>query len=199
MDNIEQYTQDLRKMLTKALARRKNILTYIRHVAPKDSNRAQVEKNLERYTIELDVLNAHIEGMQDEMKALKRQLSDKGVNFTLKEVKPVQPRKRPEKNPYVANGKMAFTIDGQVSEEEAQEKTPQEIEQIAADRAMAKAFKFIADLKKRGYKFHGKPGKSPIVRNVDFHGIQWCDTYEGKLFFYTTRRNVYRTYSASSK
>ena len=199
MDNIEQYTQDLRKMLTKALARRKNILTYIRHVAPKDSNRAQVEKNLERYTIELDVLNAHIEGMQDEMKALKRQLSDKGVNFTLKEVKPVQPRKRPEKSPYVANGKMAFTIDGQVSEEEAQEKTPQEIEQIAADRAMAKAFKFIADLKKRGYKFHGKPGKSPIVRNVDFHGIQWCDTYEGKLFFYTTRRNVYRTYSASSK
>jgi riboflavin synthase len=199
MDNLEQYTQDLRKMLSKALARRKNLLTYARHVAPTLPDKEQAAKTLARHATELDVLNAHIKGMQDEMKALKRQLSDKGVSFTLKEVKPVQPRKRPEKNPYVANGKMAFTIDSQVSEEEAQEKTPQEIEQIAADRAMAKAFKFIADLKKRGYLFHGKPGKSPVVRNVDFHGIQWCDTYEGKLFFYTTRRNVYRTYSASSK
>ena len=95
-------------MLSKALSRRKNILTYIRHVAPRDNNRAQVEKNLERYKIELDVLNAHIEAMQDEMKVLKRQLSDKGVSFTLKAVKPVEPRKRPEKSPYVANGKMAF-------------------------------------------------------------------------------------------
>ncbi len=97
MDNIEQYTPSLRKMLSKALSRRKNILTYIRHVAPRDSNRAQVEKNLERYKIELDVLNAHIEAMQAEIKVLKRHLSDKGIHFTLKEVKPVQPRKRPEK------------------------------------------------------------------------------------------------------
>ena len=197
MQDIEQYTQDLRKMLSKALARRKNILTYMRHVAPKDSNRAQVEKNLERYKIELDVLNAHIEAMQDEMKGLKRQLSDKGVNFTLKAVKPVEPRKRPEKSPYVANGKTSFILEGQVSEEEAKDKTPQEIEQTAADRAMAKAFKFIADLKRRGYKFHGKKGKSPVVRNGDFHGIEWCDTKNGKIFFYTTRRDVFRTYSTS--
>jgi exonuclease VII large subunit len=199
MDNIEQYTQDLRKMLTKALARRKNLLTYARHVAPTLLDKEQAAKTLARHATELDVLNAHIKGMQDEIKDLKKQLSDKGINFTLKEVKPVQPRKRPKKNPYVANGKMAFILDGQVSEEEAKDKTPEQIEQLSADRAMAKAFKFIADLKKRGYLFHGKPGKSPIVRNVDFHGIQWCDTYEGKLFFYTTRRNVYRTYSASSK
>lgn len=174
MQDIEQYTQDLRKMLTKALARRKNLLAYARHVAPTLPDKEQAAKALARHATELDVLNAHIEAMQDEMKELKKQLADKGVNFTLKEVKPVQPRKRPEKSPYVANGKMAFDD---------------------ADKAQA----FIADLKKRGYKFHGKLGKSPIVRNVDFHGIQWCDTYEGKLFFYTTRRNVYRTYSASSK
>jgi len=171
MDNIEQYTQDLRKMLTKALARRKNILTYIRHVAPRDSNRAQVEKNLDRYAIELDVLNAHIEAMQAEMKTLKRQLSDKGVNFTLKEVKPVQPRKRPEKSPYVANGKMAF------------------------DDAN-KAYAFIADLVNRGYRFWAK-GKTPVLHGSDFYGVQWHDTHDGKLIFTTKRRDVYRTYSTT--
>jgi hypothetical protein len=171
MENLEQYTPSLRKMLSKALARRKNILTYIRHVAPSDSNRAQVEKNLERYKIELDVLNAHIEAMQDEMKTLKRQLSDKGIHFTLKAVKPVEPRKRPEKSPYVANGKMAFDD---------------------ADKAQA----FIADLKKRGYRFWAK-GKSPVLQGSDFYGVQWHHANDGKLFFYTTRRDVYRTYSAS--
>jgi exonuclease VII large subunit len=199
MQNIEQYTQDLRKMLTKALARRKNLLTYARHVAPTLPDREQAAKTLARHATELDVLNAHIEAMQDEMKELKKQLADKGVNFTLKEVKPVQPRKRPEKSPYVANGKMAFTIDGQVSEEEAEGKTPEEIEQLSADRAMAKAFVFIADLMQRGYKFHGKAGKSPIVRNVNFHGVQWCDTPDGKLFFYTTRRDVFRCYSSDKR
>lgn len=173
MENIT-YTTDLRKMLTKALARRKNILTYMRHVAPRDPNREQVEKNLKRYRIELDVLTAHIEAMQDEMKALKRALSDKGVHFTLKEVKPAQPRKRLEKSPYVANGKMSFDN---------------------ADKAQA----FIADLKRRGYLFHGKKGKSPIVRNVDFHGVQWCDVSWGKLFFYTTRRDVFRCYSSDKR
>lgn len=171
MQNIEEYTQDLRKMLTKALARRKNILTYIRHVAPRDSNRAQVEKTLARHAIELDVLNAYIEGMQTEMKALKRQLSDKGVNFTLKEVKPVQPRKRPEKSPYVANGKMAFDD---------------------SDKAQA----FIADLMSRGYRFWVK-GKSPVLRDSDFYGVQWHDTHDGKLFFTTKRRDVYRTYATT--
>jgi hypothetical protein len=174
MDNLEQYTADLRKMLSRALARRKNLMTYARHVAPTLPDKEQAAKTLAKHATEIDVLNAHIKAMQDEMKVLKRQLSDKGVSFTLKEVKPVQPRKRPEKNPYVANGKMAF--------DDAE-----------------KAYVFVADLMHRGYKFHGKPGKSPIVRNVDFHGIQWCDTYEGKMYFYTTRRNVYRTYSASSK
>ena len=161
-------------MLSKALARRKNILTYIRHVAPRDNNRAQVEKNLERYKIELDVLNAHIEAMQDEMKALKRHLSDKGIHFTLKEVKPVQPRKRPEKSPYVANGKMAF--------DDAQ-----------------KAQEFIADLMQRGYKFHGKAGKSPVLQGSDFYGVQWCDVPWGKLYFYTTRRDVFRCYSSDKR
>jgi len=199
MDNLEQYTQDLRKTLSKALARRKNLLTYARHVAPTLPDKEQAAKTLARHATELDVLNAHIEAMQDEMKDLKKQLSDKGVSFTLKEVKPVQPRKRPEKNPYVANGKTSFTLADQVSEEEAEGKTPEEIEQIAADRAMVKAFKFIADLKKRGYLFHGKKGKSPVVRNVDFHGVQWCDTPDGKLFFYTTRRDVFRCYSSDKR
>ena len=171
MENIEQYTPSLRKELSKALARRKNILTYIRHVAPRDNNRAQVEKNLERYKIELDVLNAHIEAMQDEMKVLKRQLSDKGVSFTLKAVKPVEPRKRPEKSPYVANGKMAF--------DDAQ-----------------KAQEFIADLMNRGYRFWAK-GKTPILRDSDFYGVQWHDTNDGKLFFTTKRRDVYRTYATT--
>jgi len=171
MQDIEQYTPSLRKMLSKALSRRKNILTYIRHVAPRDSNRAQVEKNLERYKIELDVLNAHIEDMQTEMKALKRHLSDKGIHFTLKEVKPVQPRKRPEKSPYVANGKKWFDD---------------------SDNAQA----FIADLMSRGYRFWAK-GKSPVLRDSDFYGVQWHDSYDGKLIFTTKRRDVYRTYATT--
>ncbi len=169
--DIEQYTQDLRKMLTKALARRKNLLTYARHVAPTLPDREQAAKTLARHAIELDVLNAHIDCMQDEMKALKRQLADKGVNFTLKEVKPVQPRKRPEKNPYVANGKMAF------------------------DDAN-KAYAFIADLVNRGYRFWAKD-KTPVLQGSDFYGVQWHDTYEGKLFFTTKRRDVFRTYATT--
>ena len=171
MDNIEQYTQDLRKMLTKALARRKNLLTYARHVAPTHPDREQAAKTLARHAIESDVLNAHIEAMQAEMKALKRQLSDKGVNFTLKEVKPVQPRKRPEKSPYVANGKMAFDD---------------------ADKAYA----FIADLMSRGYRFWAK-GKSPVLQGSDFYGVQWHHTNDGKLIFTTKRRDVYRTYATT--
>jgi hypothetical protein len=196
---LQSYTQALRKQLTKALVRRKNLHTYARHVAPGDPNKKRVEANLAKHAIEIDVLNTHIEDMQEELKVLKAQLAEKGVNFTLAGAAPMQPKKAVYKSIEVANGKTSFTLDGQVSEEEAQEKTPQEIEQIAADRAMAKAFKFIADLKKRGYKFHGKPGKSPIVRNVDFHGVQWCDTPDGKLFFYTTRRDVFRCYSSDKR
>jgi predicted RNase H-like nuclease (RuvC/YqgF family) len=164
-------------MLSKALARRKNILTYIRHVAPRDNNRAQVEKNLERYKIELDVLNAHIEAMQDEMKVLKRQLSDKGVSFTLKAVKPVEPRKRPEKSPYVANGKKWFDD---------------------AD----KAIELIKNLMQRGYSFRvlGSKKVPPIIGgSFGGFGIQWCDTTEGKLFFYTDRPGVFRCYSSEKR
>ena len=158
-------------MLTKALARRKNLHTYARHVAPMLPDKEQAAKTLARHAIELDVLNAHIEGMQTEMKALKRHLSDKGIHFTLKEVKPVQPRKRPEKSPYVANGKKWFDD---------------------SDNAQA----FIADLMSRGYRFWAK-GKSPVLRDSDFYGVQWHDTYEGKLFFTTKRRDVFRTYATT--
>jgi hypothetical protein len=176
MENLEQYTAALRKMLSKALARRKNLLTYARHVAPTLPDREQAAKTLARHAIELDILNAHIEGMQAEMKALKRQLSDKGVSFTLKEVKPVQPRKRPEKSPYVANGKKWFDD---------------------AD----KAIEFIKNLMQRGYSFRvlGSKKVPPIIGgSFGGFGIQWCDTTEGgKLFFYTDRPSVFRAYSIS--
>ena len=198
MENLQDYTTALRKQLTKALVRRKNLLTYARHVAPGDPNKERVEKNLQRHAIEIDVLNAHIEDMQEELKVLKAQLAEKGVNFTLAGAAPMQPKKAVYKSIEVANGKTSFTLDGQVNEEEAEGKTPEEIEQLSADRAMAKAFVFIADLMQRGYKFHGKAGKSPIVRNnVHFHGVYWYETPGSKLFFYTTRPDVYRTYSIS--
>ena len=180
---LQSYTESLRKQLTKALVRRKNLLTYARHVAPQDPNKERVEKNLQRHAIEIDVLNTHIEDMQEELKALKAQLAEKGVNFTLAGAAPMQPKKAVYKSIGVANGKTSFTLADQVSEEEAEGKTPEEIEQIAADRAMVKAFKFITDLKKRGYLFHGKKGKSPIVRNVDFHGVQWCDAPGWQVVF----------------
>ena len=170
--NLEDTT-DLRKMLTKALARRKNILTYMRHVAPRDPNRERVEKTLAKHAIELDVLDAHIKSMQAEMKAMKSALSDKGVHFTLKEVKPVEPRKPKVKGNELANGKVSF------------------------DNA-ANAQAFIADLKRRGYLFHGKRGASPVVRNSPFHGVQWCTTPEGKFFFYTNSERVFRCYSIES-
>ena len=197
--DLEAYTISLRKQLTKALVRRKNLLTYARHVAPGDPDRKRAEANLAKHAIELDVLTPHIEAMQEELKVLKAQLAEKGVNFTLAGAAPMQPKKAVYKSIGTANGKTSFTLDGQVSEEEAEGKTPEEIEQIAADRAMAKAFKFIADLKRRGYLFHGKPGKKPVVRNGDFHGIEWCDTKNGKLFFYTTRREVFRCYSSDKR
>jgi ribosomal protein S24E len=199
MENLETYTNDLRKMLTKALVRRKNLHTYARHVAPGDPDKERVKKNLAKHAIEIDVLNVHIEAMQEELKVLKAQLAEKGVNFTLAGAAPMQPKKAVYRSTGTANGKTSFTLADQVSEEEAEGKTPEEIEQIAADRAMVKAFKFIADLMHRGYKFHGKKGKSPVVRNGDFHGVQWCDTPEGKLFFYTTRRDVFRCYSSDKR
>ena len=199
MENLQDYTTALRKQLTKALVRRKNLLTYARHVAPTMPDRAQAEKMLAKHAIEIDVLNTHIEAMQEELKVLKAQLAEKGVNFTLAGAVPMQPKKAVYKSIEVANGKTSFTLDGQVSEEEAEGKTPQEIEQLSADRAMAKAFVFAADLMRRGYKFHGKAGKSPVVRNGDFHGVQWCDTPDGKLFFYTTRRDVFRCYSSDKR
>ena len=199
MENLQDYTTALRKQLTKALVRRKNLMTYARHVAPGDPNKKRVEANLAKHAIEIDVLNTHIEDMQEELKALKAQLAEKGVNFTLAGAAPMQPKKAVYKSIEVANGKTSFTLDGQVSEEEAKDKTPEQIEQLSADRAMAKAFIFIADLMQRGYKFHGKAGKSPIVRNGDFHGVQWCDTPDGKLFFYTTRRDVFRCYSSDKR
>jgi len=199
MENLQDYTTALRKQLTKALVRRKNLMTYARHVAPGDPNKKRVEANLAKHAIEIDILNAHIEAMQEELKALKAQLAEKGVNFTLAGAAPMQPKKAVYKSIGVANGKTSFTLDSQVSEEEAEGKTPEQIEQIAADRAMAKAFVFIADLMQRGYNFHGKAGKSPIVRNVDFHGVQWCDTPEGKMYFYTTRQDVFRCYSSDKR
>ena len=199
MENLQDYTTALRKQLTKALVRRKNLMTYARHVAPQDPNKERVEKNLQRHAIEIDVLNVHIEAMQEELKALKPQLAEKGINFTLAGAAPMQPKKAVYRSTGTANGKTSFTLADQISEEEAEGKTPEEIEQLSADRAMAKAFVFIADLKKRGYKFHGKAGKSPIVRNVDFHGVQWCDTPEGKMYFYTTRRDVFRCYSSDKR
>ena len=199
MENLQDYTTALRKQLTKALVRRKNLLTYACHVAPTMPDRAQAEKMLAKHAIEIDVLNTHIEAMQEELKVLKAQLAEKGVNFTLAGAVPMQPKKAVYKSIEVANGKTSFTLDGQVSEEEAEGKTPEETEQLSADRAMAKAFIFIADLMQRGYKFHGKAGKSPIVRNGDFHGVQWCDTLDGKLFFYTTRRDVFRCYSSDKR
>lgn len=165
-------------MLTKALARRKNLLTYARHVAPTLPDRAQAEKMLAKHAIELDVLNAHIEAMQAEMKVLKRQFSDKGVSFTLKEVKPVQPRKRPEKSPYVANGKKWFDD---------------------AD----KAIELIKNLMQRGYSFRvlGSKKVPPIIGgSFGGFGIQWCDTQEGgKVYFYTDRPNVFRCYSSDKR
>ena len=202
MENLQDYTTALRKQLTKALVRRKNLHTYARHVAPGDPNKKRVEANLAKHAIEIDVLNTHIEAMQEELKVLKAQLAEKGVNFTIQGAKPLEQRKSPPPrgiNPKGAIGKISFTLDGQLDEEEAKDKTPEQIEQIAADRAMAKAFVFIADLMQRGYKFHGKAGKSPIVRNGDFHGVQWCDTPDGKLFFYTTRRDVFRCYSSDKR
>jgi hypothetical protein len=171
---IETYTNDLRKMLTKALVRRKNLLTYARHVAPGDPDKKRVEANLAKHAIEIDVLNAHIEGMQAEMKALKSQLAEKGVNFTLGGAAPMQPKKAVYRSTGTANGKTSF---------------------ILADDAR----EFISDLSKKGYSFHGKPGKSPVLRHGEFHGVQWCDTPEGKLFFYTTRRDVFRCYSSDKR
>jgi hypothetical protein len=171
---IETYTNDLRKMLTKALVRRKNLLTYARHVAPQDPNRDRVEKNLQRHAIEIDVLNTHIEAMQEELKVLKSQLAEKGVNFTLAGAAPMQPKKAVYKSIGVANGKTSF---------------------IDADAAR----EFISDLSKKGYSFHGKPDKSPVLRDGDFHGVQWCDVPWGKLFFYTTRRDVFRCYSSDKR
>ena len=198
--DLEAYTTALRKQLTKALVRRKNLHTYARHVAPGDPNKKRVEANLAKHAIEIDVLNSHIEAMQEELKVLKAQLAEKGVNFTIQGAKPLEQRKSPPPrgiNPKGAIGKISFTPEGQVSEEEAKDKTPEQIEQIAADKAMAKAFTFIADLMQRGYKFHGKKG-SPVVRNnVHFHGVYWYETPGSKLFFYTTRPEVFRTYSIS--
>ena len=198
---IETYTNELRKMLTKALVRRKNLHTYARHVAPGDPNKKRVEANLAKHAIEIDVLNTHIEDMQEELKVLKAQLAEKGVTFTIQGAKPLEQRKSPPPrgiNPKGAIGKISFTLDGQLDEEESKDKTPEQIERIAADRAMAKAFVFIADLMQRGYKFHGKNSKSPVVRNnVHFHGVYWYETPGSKLFFYTTRPDVFRTYSIS--
>ena len=61
---LQSYTQALRKQLTKALVRRKNLHTYARHVAPGDPDKKRVEKNQQRHAIEIDVLNTHIEAMQ---------------------------------------------------------------------------------------------------------------------------------------
>jgi len=174
MENLQDYTTALRKQLTKALVRRKNLLTYARHVAPGDPDKKRVEANLAKHAIEIDVLNVHIEAMQEELKALKAQLAEKGVNFTLGGAAPMQPKKAVYKSIGVANGKTSF---------------------ILADDARV----FISDLSKKGYSFHGKPGKSPVLRDGDFHGLQWCDTPEGKLFFYTTRRDVFRCYSSDKR
>jgi hypothetical protein len=171
---LQSYTESLRKQLTKALVRRKNLLTYARHVAPQDPNKEKVEKNLQRHAIEIDVLNTHIEAMQEELKVLKSELAEKGVNFTLAGAAPMQPKKAVYKSIGVANGKTSF---------------------ILADDAR----EFISDLSKKGYSFHGKPGKSPVLRHGEFHGVQWCDTPEGKLFFYTTRRDVFRCYSSDKR
>jgi hypothetical protein len=112
--------------------------------------------------------------MQEELKVLKFELAEKGVNFTLGGAAPMQPKKAVYRSTGTANGKTSF---------------------IDADAAR----EFISDLSKKGYSFHGKPGKSPVVRNVDFHGVQWCDTPDGKLFFYTTRRDVFRCYSSDKR
>ncbi len=159
-------------MLTKALVRRKNLMTYARHVAPGDPDKKRVEANLARHAIEIDVLNAHIEAMQSEMKALKAQLAEKGVNFTIQGAKPLTTRKSPPprgSSPKSMSGKLSFTDSD-------------------------KAGQFIADLVQRGYKFHGKPDKSPILRDGGFHGVQWCDVPWGKMFFYTDRPGVFRYY-----
>ena len=174
MENLQDYTTALRKQLTKALVRRKNLLTYARHVAPQDPNKERVEKNLQRHAIEIDVLNTHIEDMQEELKVLKSELAEKGVNFTLAGAAPMQPKKAVYRSTGTANGKTSF---------------------ILADDAR----EFISDLSKKGYSFHGKPGKSPVLRHGEFHGVQWCDTPEGKLFFYTTRRDVFRCYSSDKR
>lgn len=174
MENLQDYTTALRKQLPKALVRRKNLMTYARHVAPSDPNKKRVEANLAKHAIEIDVLNVHIEAMQEKLKALKAQLAEKGVNFTLAGAAPMQPKKAVYRSTGTANGKTSFTD---------------------ADAAR----EFISDLSKKGYSFHGKPDKSPVLRDGDFHGVQWCDVPWGKLFFYTTRRDVFQCYSSDKR
>ena len=198
---LENAATAVRRELDKALVRRKNVKHYI-WVATFAANPETSQKNLDKYLPEIANLDVKIKELQDRLADIKAQLREMGITFTIKATKPLTTRKSPSPrgiNPKGAIGKISFTPEGQVSEEEAEGKTPEETEQLSADRAMAKAFVFIADLMQRGYKFHGKAGKSPIVRNVDFHGIQWCDLPEGKLFFYTTRRDVFRCYSSDKR
>lgn len=197
---LENAATAVRRELDKALARRKNVKHYI-WVATFAANPETAQKNLDKYLPEIAELDVKIEELRDRLTSIKHQLKEMGINFTAKAIKPLEQRKSPPPrgiNPKGAIGKISFTLDGQLDEEEAKDKTPEQIEQIAADRAMAKAFVFIADLMQRGYKFHGKNSKSPVVcNNAHFHGVYWYETPGSKLFFYTTRPDVFRTYSVS--
>ena len=196
---LENAATAVRRELDKALVRRKNVKHYI-WVATFAANPETAQKNLDKYLPEIGQLDIKIKELQDRLADIKAQLREMGIAFTIKATKPLTTRKSPPPrgiNPKGAIGKISFTPEGQVSEEEAKDKTPEEIEQLSADRAMAKAFTFIADLMQRGYKFNGKKG-SPVVRNnVHFHGVYWYETPGSKLFFYTTRPDVFRTYSVS--
>jgi hypothetical protein len=168
---LENQATAVRRELDKALVRRKNVKHYI-WVATFAANPETAQKNLDKYLPEIANLDIKIKELQDRLADIKAQLREIGIAFTIKATKPLTTRKSPPhrgSSPKSMSGKLSFTDSN-------------------------KAGQFIADLVQRGYLFHGKPDKSPVLRDGDFHGVQWCDVPWGKLFFYTTRRDVFRCY-----
>jgi hypothetical protein len=173
---LENAATAVRRELDKALVRRKNVKHYI-WVATFAANPETSQKNLDKYLPEIANLDIKIKELQDRLADIKAQLREMGIAFTIKATKPLTTRKSPP-----PRGSSTKNMSGKTSF-------------ILADDAR----EFISDLSKKGYSFHGKPGKSPVLRHGEFHGVQWCDTPEGKLFFYTTRQNVFRCYSSDKR
>jgi hypothetical protein len=168
---LENSATAVRRELDKALVRRKNVKHYI-WVATFAANPETSQKNLDKYLPEITNLDIKIKELQDRLADIKAQLREMGIAFTIKATKPLTTRKSPP-----PRGSSTKNMSGKLSFTDSD-----------------KAAEFISDLSKRGYLFHGKPDKSPVLRDGDFHGVQWCDVPWGKLFFYTDRPGVFRCY-----